>query len=384
MARAPTGRGCRTVLRACDSPAGPSGVTTGLRTLLSWRMGCQQEDGDGHHARGQRDDGGALTVFPVWTEGPDPGADYLPFALAEATGLATVGELPQPTVALIQAVNAAMLPFLPLEGEAVCGGQQDRVVVASALVPAGGEVPIPVACVEQRRWGGEARHHSAGRVPPIVRSDVAMTASPDRSADQGAVWDRVARYRKAEGEAADGSLLETGRQVVPADLPLLEGQRGVVIGIAGRVRSLEVFDRHATLAEAWPGILRAATQDAVGQPATPTGASAARRFIRQVAQGRWEAAATPALGTARRVTTEGAAGSALEWSGRTVHLATSATRWASRSPSSRRCCCRWASTGDCRRRRRPGPGRPRPRRDRGGGEGRHPLLRRQAGDLASS
>lgn len=264
---------------------------------------------------------GALTVFPVWTEGPDPGEDYLPFALAEAAGQGTVGELAQPTVALIQAVNEAMLPFLLLEGEAVCGGQQDRVVVVSAMVPAGGQVPIPVACVEQRRWNGEARHHSAGRVPPMVRSDVAMTASADRSADQSAVWERVAHYRMAEGEAADGSLLETGREVGPADVPLLEGQRGIIIGIGGQVRSMEVFDRHATLVQAWPAILRAAAQDAVGQPGTPTGSSTARAFVRRVAQGRWEASPTPGLGTARRVVADGAGGSALDWSGRTVHLA---------------------------------------------------------------
>ncbi|HUG85279.1 MAG TPA: DUF6569 family protein, partial [Euzebya sp.] len=168
---------------------------------------------------------------------------------------------------------------------------------------------------------GEAGHRTAGRVPPTVRSDVAMTASADRSSVQGAVWQRVAQYRMAEGEAAGGSLLETGRHVVAADLPLLEGQRGVVIGIGGQVRSLELFDRHATLALAWPGILRAAAQDAVGQPVQPTSSAAARRFVRQVAKGRQEASTTPALGTARRVTTEEAAGTVLEWSGRTVHLA---------------------------------------------------------------
>jgi hypothetical protein len=224
---------------------------------------------------------GALTVFPVWTEGPEPAQDHLLFGPASEQGAVSVGELPQPSVQLVAAVNAAMLPVLLVEGEAIVGGQQDRVVVATTLLPPMGEAQVPVACVEARRWHGTPQHLPFGRVSPTLRADVNAARTEDLMTDQGAVWDRVAAYRRAEAQAPDGSLLETGRDVaVPDDLRPLVGQRGVVIGIGGTVRSLELFDRADHLAQAWPSILQAAARDAVGAPARRTPGEAARRFVR--------------------------------------------------------------------------------------------------------
>ncbi len=253
------------------------------------------------HVGGGRTVGG-LTVFPLWTDGGDPGEDYLPFAAVEENGWGGVGELDSPVVSLVQAVNNAMLPALLLEGEAVQGGQQDRVVVTSTMVPAGGGCEVPVACVEAQRWHGSEGHRMAGRVPPQLRSDVVAGLRPDgRSTDQRVVWQRVASYRAAEQRSAGGSLLEP------------------TAAIGGVVRTVELFDRHETLASAWPGILRAATVDARSAAQVPTSGSSARRAVRRL--GRAMAELSPTEGHSTPVRTDGMTGTTLWWNGRAVHLA---------------------------------------------------------------
>jgi hypothetical protein len=174
--------------------------------------------------------------------------------------------------------------------------------------------------VEEGRWGGDGTHsRKARRVPFAVR------ARFDRPDAQQAVWDRVRGYEAVAGPSETGSLGDRLDRTAPAARDLtrglrpLAGQRGILVGIAGRPAWLELFDSGRTLAAHWSGLLHAATLDALGRPAVRTPAARARSFAEGVEK--------------TRLTLEGPAGLArrfrgggpvrvddVRWHDRTVHL----------------------------------------------------------------
>lgn len=269
---------------------------------------------------------GAVTVFPVWTEAAEPGIDYMAFGEAEDAGWFALGEAAQPTVPSLHAVNEGGMPVLLLAGELVTGGQQDRVLNTTVMVAAHAHTPIPVSCVERGRWSGGTRSRRLGHAPPRLRARAtsASAKAADRRADQGEVWREVAGYLAChQQQSPTGALRAAAADAVPvAAFPLLEGQRGVVIGIGGRVRSLEVFDRHATLRGCFDDLVAAAVLEGHGMPAAATPGRSARRFVRKTGGASWSRRPAVALGEEHVVTGESIVGAALRWQDRIVHLAT--------------------------------------------------------------
>ena len=94
---------------------------------------------------------GALSVFPVWAEGPVvPGLDSGPaanVAVAEREGSPVVGEL------VLQ--NLGAKPALLLAGELFEGGWQHRALNHDVLLMPGQQLVASVSCVEHGRWHGE-------------------------------------------------------------------------------------------------------------------------------------------------------------------------------------------------------------------------------------
>jgi hypothetical protein len=69
------------------------------------------------------------------------------------------------------------------------------------------------------------------------------------------------------------------RDEAPA-IKRMPGQRGVVVGIGGRVLGLELFGSSRGLASRWDGLVQAAWLDARSAPAVPTPSWQARKLIR--------------------------------------------------------------------------------------------------------
>ena len=266
---------------------------------------------------GQGTDRGALSIFPVWTDAAASPCGYLtgagaPVDVAERAG--------SPAVDQLVVTNRGRRPVLLLAGELLEGGWQTRALTATTLLAPGRPTVQRVVCVEEGRWGGDVTHsRHARRVPFAVR------ARFDRPDAQQAVWDRVRGYEVVAGPSETGSLADRLDRTAPVARDLtrglrpLTGQRGLLVGIAGRPAWLEVFDSGRTLAAHWSALLHAATLDALGEPAVRTPAARARSFAARVE------------GT--RLTSDGLAGLArrfrgggpvqvddVRWNDRTVHL----------------------------------------------------------------
>jgi hypothetical protein len=233
-----------------------------------------------HVGRGQQ--AGPLTVFPVWTGAPAiPGLVIglaAEVAVAEREGSPVVGEL--------IVTNTGRDTALLIEGELLEGGWQHRALQHDVILRPSGSMVAPVVCVEAGRWhGGGAHVRRARRASGNVRA--AMNAA-DGSQRQREVWRQVSEYDRSMGQSATSSYIDHldrthPRVGVPA-VPVLDGQRGVVIGLAGQPVLLELFPSHECLTAALPELIAGLMVDALSSPAPMiiTPGRRARRLVERL------------------------------------------------------------------------------------------------------
>src|SRR6478736_2691005 len=178
---------------------------------------------------------GALTVFPIWVEGPAGSElDWTGRCLA-------VTEAPSgPRVDELVAGNTGDRPAVVLEGDLMEGGWQHRLAAAGLVLAPREEAVLSVRCVEQHRWGeGGHAHRAANRRASYRLLNAGRDA--DDALIQGAVWNRVADYDLVYGASLTSSFADHVERMRAPSIDPVEGQRGVIIGIGGRVAALEIF-----------------------------------------------------------------------------------------------------------------------------------------------
>src|SRR5262245_57982877 len=168
-----------------------------------------------------------LTVY--FFHGPSaPGK--VPLTLAEALARRSVIVRETGSVNELEVENVGLDEVFIQSGDIVKGGQQDRTLMVSlVLPPKSGRVPIASFCVEQGRWSARGKEDvktfasSSGHVPsrdmkiamqapakpaePVTNpavgpsggrvQNVAPRAGDDTSRKQRAVWDGVSRLQKS-------------------------------------------------------------------------------------------------------------------------------------------------------------------------------------------
>jgi hypothetical protein len=267
---------------------------------------------------------------------------YLPASVAPRIGAGTTGievtEAPDATVPTIRIVNTNPVPVLLAEGETVRGGQQDRTLDVSVLVPAAAEIDCPVSCVEQGRWGGRREFtRSSTFAPRRVRRAKQFSVERNladrgvKRADQGLVWQTVDHMLTSHAlEAPTFALAETdavlerdervaghvrdlvGRGPLPA-------QQGVVVTHGRRVVAAEIFASPELLAHHWEALIRSAFLDRPAEVRGRPSLTAAVRFLRRFAGSPARSAEGVGLGTEFHARTDRLVGQALVWDQTLVH-----------------------------------------------------------------
>jgi len=274
---------------------------------------------------------GGVSLFPVYIHGTD-GLD-----IAARPADLTISEQPSAEVPTITVTNPGRRPTLLVEGETVTGGQQNRVLNVSVLVPAASTIEVPVSCVEAGRWNGRAafergRTFAPRRVRRVKTASVAASvrSSGGHHSDQGAVWQEIDRELDLLAvpsatrafHDAEVALERDGRAEVLSELTQagpLPGQCGVVFGHGGRVVAAEIFATSELLAANWEGLVRAALLDSPvvveGRPSV----SRALRFVNRLATGSATRAPGVGLGEEAHIRTSRLVGQALLFEGGLVH-----------------------------------------------------------------
>ena len=276
-----------------------------------------------------------LSFFPVYLA-----VNKLPtIETGEISGL-VVDEVAEPSVQALRVYNPSDKPVLVVEGEHFLGGNQNRAVNATVLVPALGDLKIPVSCLEQGRWG---RHRASRRDEAFTAASVraakdagvaeSMHRYGSRDGDQAAVWREVddmlsrASVRSATVAAAD--VKRAARRRAPSVAVTIEklvargplpGQCGLVVVHGHWVTAMDLFGAPHLLAAHWGPLIRSHLLEspvAKGSPSATRVLEAVRRF----ASARMQETPGVGLGVEHRVADDRLIGHALTLKGALVHAA---------------------------------------------------------------
>jgi ARG/rhodanese/phosphatase superfamily protein len=234
--------------------------------------------------------------------------------------------------------NQADLPVLFVEGQTLIGGDQNRTMNVSVLLPAKTTTDVPVSCVEAHRWGAGSREAYRSEykvVPGSLRSakisglDYSQLMKIRRRSDQGLVWEEVDRLETGHGYRSGTASLDDLQERVEGGLaPDLDRvtpqarQVGVVCMAGDRLIGLDLFDKASTLAQYLRAIVAGHTLDvwSAAQVRENDPVQAIEDFLAQVERATREKAGAVGLGE-EIVMHDPVEGVGLEVEGRLVHLA---------------------------------------------------------------
>ena len=292
-----------------------------------------------------------LTLVPLLRRMPARLA-YLGFAEALKRSLVEVTELgPGGSVPEVSVLNRGELPVLFLDGEALVGAKQNRVLNLSVLVPGKATTTIPVSCVEAGRWSprsrafvdGESLHFAKARACKVANVSQAMAQGMGRRSNQGDVWDAMDGYLADFDAAAPSRAMQDGYAKVQhtvddllGKLPALDGQAGAAFLLHGKLLGIDLMGSAEAFAEIHAKVVRSYAVEALrGGPsassdpgAAPAGgvaddiaAESVRQALAELATASWQQHPAIGLGTDLRLSAPGWDAAALVVDEELVHLA---------------------------------------------------------------
>ena len=216
-----------------------------------------------------------------------------------------INELESPDVGSLVVTNPTDRPIFTMQGEQLIGGDQNRTLNVSVLIPPHEKREIPVSCLEAGRWG-DRRNFARGTAlaPNSVRmtmlrsvAESARRAPNSRESDQGQIWEDVLRELQLKGVTSQSQAMADADSALIRDssrhnavneltkLGPLPGQCGVVVAYGNRAVVADIMGSYGLFAPHWERLVRAHLSEQVSA---------------QI-QGRWDAAAGPALRILRRM-----------------------------------------------------------------------------------
>lgn len=305
---------------------------------------------------------GPLCILPLESAAKTK-ARYVLLDQAISRGTLTITEVSDAgSVPYLQAVNKGPWPVLIFDGEELVGAKQNRIANATILVDVGKTV-LPVSCVEQGRWshrtqsfgfGTYASHPSLRQAKERQVRERSMAETRQREADgrsagprveaqhvraqrfmadQGKVWDEVARTSRKLGSdsptMAMADAYETGKRDLDNGLRAFESSLpeqavATVVFVGGRFVCLDMLQPAKRFALLYPKLLRGYGLEALLQGgATPKDfdpESSALGIFAEVARARVEEQPAADLGYDLRLETKRVSGSALVWQDELIQL----------------------------------------------------------------
>jgi hypothetical protein len=255
--------------------------------------------------------------------------DYLTMLEAVESGLATVAEVnPQGAVADMKVENKGALPVLIPDGLTLMGCRQNRAVNLTILIPAKSTTVIPVSCVEQGRWRPETQTCSPSEMcDPQLRSAMCRQATEelracrDARADQHSVWEHVSDVLgSAHAQSPTRAYHAAYSAARPREIACPEGATGIATIRDGRICSLDLFDKPATLRKLWPRIVRGTIIPAPHAERRFSEVTDTRRFLATCLSEPQGEFAAIGLGTHHRFGVNGSVAAALVVDGQILHL----------------------------------------------------------------
>lgn len=295
---------------------------------------------------GQPQVSGRMTMIPIERTGAMAQSDYQISDVAFDDGSLSISEVDESgIVGQLLARNDAIKPVLLLDGIALIGAKQNRILNTSVMVPATSAVKLPVSCVEQGRWNYSSRsfRQSKDALFAKARSRKAefmthrkMAAGANVSqddlfaADQGAVWRDVGlALGKSQAMSASSNMeaayaIEEDRlQSFEDAFSTTENQVGAIFCIDDVPIGLELVETPDLFASAFDRLVRSFGLTTLhhDEMTDSNSVSSAERFIEQLASAELVSAPSVGIGDDINVISDRLSATGLVVNDRVVHLA---------------------------------------------------------------
>ncbi len=295
---------------------------------------------------GQPQVSGRMTMIPIEGTGTAVESDYQISNVAFEDGTLSISEVDDSgIVGQLLARNDAIKPVLLLDGIALIGAKQNRILNTTVMVPATDMVKLPVSCVEQGRWSYSSRsfRQSKDALFAKARSRKAefmahqkMAAGANISqdalfaADQGAVWRDVGLALGRSQAISASSNMEAAYAVEEDRLQSFEqafsatqNQIGAVFCIDGVPIGLEFVETPNLFASTFDRLVRSygLTTLQHDEAQDRKCATSVEQFVERLAEAQLVSAPSVGIGDDINVVSDELSATGLIVDGRVVHLA---------------------------------------------------------------
>jgi hypothetical protein len=214
-----------------------------------------------------------LSIFLIHSPNQDE-REFITLDQGLKEGYVKVSEKKQQEVGELQIENQSEYPLFLQEGDRLQGGKQDRIIIASLVVPPkSGQMPVPAFCIEQGRWHAGSYGLSFAATPNTALAPKSTRQAAKFNNSQQEVWDSVRRQREftreyIAGGATGSSLNEAldspqvqkiSEEFAKALETVLEDREdavGVAIVINGNIEEVNIYPNHGLLQKLYPRLLQ--------------------------------------------------------------------------------------------------------------------------------
>lgn len=246
------------------------------------------------------------------------------------------------SVQQIQVENTLAESVFLMDGQELVGAKQNRILNTDVMVGANMRLPMPVSCVEARRWRYTSASFSVGksassrtRSAKMERVHASLKQGGSHDADQSAVWSEVDATLRAVKQVSSTASLSDAYTARTADLAKLrsgislpQDAVGLAVFHGPRLCGLDLFDRHQSLRHFFETLADSYAIDWLGRPETAGAGELPEcsaddeiaAALQTAAAGQWGAFPSPGEGEDYRLENACYSGSALMWKGLVVHM----------------------------------------------------------------
>lgn len=239
-----------------------------------------------------------LTIIPVYSTYIPKWLQFITLEEALKNNYLEVTETGSGSVPQVKVSNHSDTYIYLMGGEILTGCKQDRIVGRDVLIgPKSRNISVTVYCVEHGRWTSQSRSfYSKGNLGTFQQRASAQYEPYYAQSVQSGIWGGITKLNRkmqvATGSDAYQAVYEdrgVQRRIASyekemGNIPQMKHDTiGVVIGIGGKIVSVDIFCDPATFKKLWPKLLKSAALSAVDAQAqgelTPEGAA---RFLRHI------------------------------------------------------------------------------------------------------
>ncbi|MFH1777978.1 MAG: DUF6569 family protein [Candidatus Omnitrophota bacterium] len=216
-----------------------------------------------------------LTIIPLYSARVTDHTPYTTLEQALENNRLKITEIDGGQVPTVKLTNLSDKYIFIMGGEILTGCKQDRIIGRDVLIKPGSKhVVVPVYCVEQGRWTYQSKDFYSKN--NLGTPDLRAEAQTGSSAAQGKIWDKISRvsagldvqsttnsYQAIYEDKNVKDRIMTIEQKMGSIPHLFPDTIGVIVGVGGKIISVDIFASPFLFQQLWPKIIKASAMSAV-------------------------------------------------------------------------------------------------------------------------